>query len=65
MYNGHGIFNHANGYTYEGVFENHKPYRLTSKLAISVTRNEIEEGLTCFDVEVKSLSENNKLFKGI
>ena len=64
MHNGQGIYNHLCGYSYEGIFENNKPYRLVSKLVVSVNQTEIEESETSFNVEVKSLSENNKIFVG-
>ena len=64
LYNGQGIYNHICGYSYEGIFENNRPYRFVSKLAVSLNVTEIEENVTSFNIEVKSINEFNKVFLG-
>jgi hypothetical protein len=64
MFNGHGTYVHGNGYKYEGVFENNKPYKLATNLTVAVNVSEIEESVTCFNMEVKTINNDNKVFKG-
>jgi hypothetical protein len=65
MFNGHGIFMHSSNYYYEGLFENGLPFQMASKLAISMKNPMIEEASSIFDVEVKALTQDSKIFNGL
>ena len=42
-----------------------KPFKLASKLHVSVSSKDIEESATSFNIEIRALTEDNKVFKGI
>lgn len=65
MFNGLGLYTSAIGYVYEGTFENNKPQKPATRLAVTVNTREIEEAFTAFNVEVKALTNENKVFPGI
>ena len=64
MFNGHGMFMHASSYYYEGLFENGLPFNMANHLAINLKKTLIEESVSIFDVEVKALSPDDKVFNG-
>lgn len=73
MMNGIGFYKHHSGYIYEGLFENGIPANMGVQLSVSVegtkldsarNRYEITEGPTSsFSVRVRTLNENNEIFK--
>lgn len=65
MFNGHGIFMHSSNYYYEGLFENGIPHNMATKLGISMRNTVIEEASSIFDVEVKALTQDDKIFNGL
>lgn len=69
LMNGHGFYKSVDGYSYEGIFENGLPVKFATQLVFDFPEEkkfEIYEGFSSqFKIGVKSLNEENEIFKGI